>query len=141
MSDDQIARLQKRLERERAARVAAEELTELKTQELFEANQSLLRVNGELVAKVADGIQYQHALQGQKDVLEQTMTQLSNVVSDIQDIARQTKFLSVNAAIEAARAGDAGIGFAVVAAEVRKLAAATRGATEKAASMLRTRNL
>jgi methyl-accepting chemotaxis protein len=59
------------------------------------------------------------------------MNQVQSVSSTIEGIARKTNMLALNATIEAARAGDAGRSFAVVAAEVKKLAHDTRAATSQ----------
>ncbi len=107
--------------RTKEASTAAEEGSRVMTS----SQQTVHRLTGQIEA-TANKIQ----------VLKQSSENIGSVMEVIRSIAEQTNLLALNAAIEAARAGEQGRGFAVVADEVRSLAQKTQNSTEEIESII-----
>ncbi|QJB54972.1 methyl-accepting chemotaxis protein [Pseudodesulfovibrio sp. zrk46] len=112
------------------------------TARMSEETSELARSGAEIVDRsvvmIRDVHEQSEGLRKQMDELGEHAKGIGAIMGVITDIADQTNLLALNAAIEAARAGEAGRGFAVVADEVRKLAEKTMDATHEVGDYIRS---
>ncbi len=126
------------LEQNQSAEALVQEVTHVKEQlaNVTESSGQTRRKTEEIIQRIHTANTQMNALSGAMDDISSNAHEITKIAKAIEDIAFQTNILALNASVEAARAGNAGSGFAVVANEVQDLAVKSTQAAQSATDMI-----
>lgn len=126
------------LEQNQSTEALVREVTHVKKQlsAVAENSGQANEKNSEIARRINEATAQMSALSGAMDNIRSNAQEITKIAKDIEDIAFQTSILAINASVEASHAGSAGHGFAVVAEEVKRLAAKSSEAAQNATEIV-----
>ena len=138
LSGQSVQLHQASLEQNQSAEELVSEVTHVKEQlaDVKESSSQTRFQTEEITQRILNANEQMAALSSAMDDISANAQQITKIAKDIEDIAFQTNLLALNASVEAAHAGEAGSGFAVVANEVKQLADKSAKAAQSATRMV-----
>ena len=138
LSGQSVQLHQASLEQNQSAEELVSEVTHVKEQlaDVKESSSQTRSQTEEITQRIRNANEQMAALSSAMDDISANAQQITKIAKDIEDIAFQTNLLALNASVEAAHAGEAGSGFAVVANEVKQLADKSAKAAQSATRMV-----